>query len=312
MNSEIMVGIVILNYINWEDSYHCIKSIINNTNNIIFKIYLVDNCSPNKMPNNIKLLLQHYNNIEFILAEKNLGYSAGNNLGIAKAKKDYCKAILIANNDVRFTKDSIEKMFYYLQKHNEVGIVGPMILDQNKRIQKQNLCKKTGLKEKYFVRTRLNIFFRKQYREYFGIDKDYRTSFPVFAVLGCCFMISDVCVEQVMPLDENTFLYEEELILGIKMEEANFKTMYFPKSIVYHLHGKSTKNLKAFAFQCNVESELYYCKNYLNASLIEVVPLYLYRVFLYFCRCIKYKDFRKNKKQFLSKTYQYLLKEYRG
>ena len=311
MNSEIMVGIVILNYINWKDSYHCIKSILNTTKNIIFKIYLVDNCSPNKMPNNIELLLEQYDNIEFILAKKNLGYSAGNNLGIAKAKRDYCKTILIANNDVRFTKDSIEKMFYYLQKHNEVGIVGPMILDQKKRIQKQNLCKKTGLKEKYLVRTRLNTIFRKQYKEYFGLNRDYRTSFEVFAVLGCCFMMSNACAEEVTPLDENTFLYEEELILGIKMEEAKFKTVYFPESIIYHLHGKSTENVKAFAFQCNVESEIYYCKKYLNSLTWNIFPLYLYRIFLYLIRCTKYQDFRENKKEFFLSTYRKLIKEYR-
>ena len=306
MNSEIMVGIVILNYMNWEDSYHCIKSIFNTTKNIIFKIYLVDNCSPNRMPNNIELLLEQYDNIEFILAKKNLGYSAGNNLGIAKAKKDYCKAILIANNDVRFTKDSIEKMFYYLQKHNEVGIVGPMILDQNKRIQKQNLCKKTGLKEKYLVRTRLNTIFRKQYKEYFGLNRDYRTSFEVFAVLGCCFMMSKACAEEVTPLDENTFLYEEELILGIKMEEAKLKTIYFPQSVIYHLHGKSTENVKAFAFQCNVESEIYYCKKYLNCSKWNILPLYGYRIFLYLIRCFRYKDFQQNLKKFFIQTIKLL------
>ena len=306
MNIEIMVGIVILNYINWEDSYHCIKSILKNTKNISFKIYLVDNCSPNKMTNNIKLLLEQYDTIEFLSAKKNLGYSAGNNIGIARAKKEKCKAILIANNDVRFTKDSIEKMFYYLQEHKEVGIVGPMILDQNKKIQKQNLCKKTGLKEKYLVRTRLNVLFRKQYREYFGLNKDYRKTFEVFAVLGCCFMMSDICAEQVTPLDENTFLYEEELILGIRMEESKLKTIYFPESIIYHLHGKSTENVRAFAFQCNVESEIYYCKKYLHYSKYSILPLYSYRVFLYLIRCIKYKEFRNNLIMFLQETYKRL------
>lgn len=311
MNIEIMVGIVILNYINWEDSYHCIKSILKTTKNISFKIYLVDNCSPNKMTNNIKLLLEQYDTIEFLSAKKNLGYSAGNNIGIARAKKEKCKAILIANNDVRFTKDSIEKMFYYLQEHKEVGIVGPMILDQNKKIQKQNLCKKTRLKEKYLVRTRLNVLFRKQYREYFGLNKDYRKTFEVFAVLGCCFMMSDICAEQVTPLDENTFLYEEELILGIRMEESKLKTIYFPESIIYHLHGKSTENVRAFAFQCNVESEIYYCKKYLDTSIYKIFPLYLYRVLLYFIRCVKYEDFKKNRKQFIFMTYRSLFKNYR-
>lgn len=310
MKDKIMLGIVILNYINWDDSYLCIKSILKNTQGITFNIYLVDNNSPNNMPDNIKKIIEKYDNIQFLSVAKNLGYSAGNNIGIEQAKRDSCSAILIANSDVRFTKYSIEKMFFYLQKHTDVGIVGPMILDKNKKIQKENLCKKTGLKEKYLVRTKLNVLFRKHYREYFGLNRDYRESFEVFAVLGCCFMMSNLCAKEVTPLDENTFLYEEELILGIKMQEANFKTVYFPESVIYHLHGKSTENVKAFAFQCNVESEIYYCKQYLKSTIIQIYPLYLYRVILYLIRCIKYEDFRKNKYIFLLKTYKVIKKYY--
>lgn len=305
-----MLGIVILNYMNWEDTYYCIMSILNNTKEIKYKIYLVDNNSPNKMPDNVQEIINKHDDIQFLLSSKNLGYSAGNNIGIEQAKRDNCSAILIANSDVRFTKNSIEKMFFYLQKHTDVGIIGPMILDKNKKIQKENLCKKTGLKEKYLVRTKLNVLFRKQHREYFGLNRDYRKTFEVFAVLGCCFMMSNACAKVVTPLDENTFLYEEELILGIKMQEANFKTVYFPESVIYHLHGKSTNNVKAFAFQCNVESEIYYCKRYLNSTIIQIYPLYLYRVILYLIRCIRYEDFRKNKYRFFLKTYKAIKKYY--
>lgn len=287
-----MIGIVILNYRNWEDTFLCIQSIIQSTKEK-FHIYLVDNYSPNKMPNYLEKLIIE-NSITFIECKENRGYAAGNNAGIKSALKDKCNFILITNNDVRFYDKSILRLKQYLLTHPEVGIVGPKIINEKGDLQKSCICVMTGMKEKYLVRTRANIFFKKQYINYFGLDRDYNKDFEVFAVLGCCFMLSRSCAQDVTPLDENTFLYEEELILGLVMQEKGYKTMYHADSIVQHLHGKSTERVRAFAFTHMICSEIYYCKRYLNASNWEIYPLYWYRNILYLIRCIKYEDFRKN------------------
>ena len=301
-----MIGIIILNYINWKDTINCIISIFNSKTIEPYHIYVIDNASPNKIEKAISDKLADQR-ITLVQNEKNLGYAAGNNVGIKKALEDGCSAILITNNDVRFLKGSIEKLYYYLQKHNNVGIVGPKILDNNGNIQKSNICMYTGLKEKYLVRTRLNAIFRKLHAEYFGLNRDYNKEFIVYAVLGCCFMMSRECALEVTPLDENTFLYEEELILGIHMEEKGYKTVYFPESTIIHLHNQSTKHIRAFSFICNINSEIYYCKKYLNASTLQIIPLYFYRVLLYLIRCFKYKDFRKNISLLFKKTFKTLI-----
>jgi len=304
-----MIGIIILNYINWKDTINCITSIFNSETNEPYHVYVIDNASPKEIEKAISDKLTDQR-ITLVQNGKNLGYAAGNNVGIKKALEDGCSAILITNNDVRFLKGSIEKLYYYLQKHDNVGIVGPKILDNNGNIQKSNICMHTGLKEKYLVRTRLNAIFRKLHTEYFGLNKDYNKEFIVYAVLGCCFMMSRECALEVTPLDENTFLYEEELILGIHMEEKGYKTVYFPESIIMHLHNQSTNNVRAFSFTCNINSEIYYCKKYLNASILIISPLYIYRVILYLIRCLKYSDFRKNLKYFINTTIKALLNEY--
>ena len=77
-------------------------------------------------------------------------------------------------------------------------------------------------------------------------------------------MFSRKCALDVTPLDEKPFLYEEELILGISMEKAGWKTVYDPKSVVHHLHGNSTEKVKTFAYTCNICSEIYFCREYLK------------------------------------------------
>lgn len=302
-----MIGIVILNYRNWNDTLRCVESITKNPPKEAYRIIVVDNASPNKPDYNIEEFVKKYK-LTYIVNEKNCGYNGGNNVGIEKALAMNCDAILISNNDVCFFPESIQILWEYTKEHPQVGIVGPKILDKNGEIQKSNLCRRTSMKEKYLVRTRLNAIFRKAYRTYFGFDRNYNEIFEVHSVLGCCFLMTKECAKAVTPLDDHPFLYEEELILGIKMEEAGYRTIYNPQAVIEHLHGGSTRLVKAFSFAHNVKSEIYYCKKYLNASNVTVYPLYWYRVALYLIRCLKHEDFRKNWKWFRKMTKEELCK----
>lgn len=299
-----MTGIIILNYITWQETEQCIHSIFESedVDELSYHIYVVDNASPEPAPEKIRQLFCH-KVVTYIQSERNIGYAAGNNLGIRQAIEDGCDNVLISNNDVRYERGCISRMIEYLAVHPEVGIVGPKILDAKNNIQKCCICRHTGLKEKYLVRTKLNKFFRKQHRTYFGLDRDYETTFSVFAVLGCCFMISHDCVREVFPFDEGTFLYEEEYIVGIRMEQAGYQTHYCPDCVIHHLHGKSTAKAKPFAYMCETISEIYYCREYLKAKRWQIIPLYIYRILKYDVKCLGSPEYRRYRGEFLRRTY---------
>lgn len=296
-----MLGIVILNYNNWKDTIACIDSILSTVERPGFQIYLVDNASTTLLPQELEVTI-HKENIVLLKSEKNVGYAAGNNIGIRQAVSDGCDAVLISNNDIRYESGCIGSMYNYLCDHPHVGIVGPKILNADGEIQKCCLCRKTGLKEKYLVRTKLNILFRQQHQTYFGLDRDYNTTFSVYAVHGSCFMISPSCVREVFPFDEGTFLYEEEYIVGIRMEEKGYETHYYPSCVVWHLHGQSTAQVKPFAYTCETVSEIYYCRKYLRAANWQIYPLYLYRMAKYVAKSIKSREFRKYWREFRKRT----------
>ncbi|PKL26955.1 MAG: glycosyltransferase family 2 protein [Firmicutes bacterium HGW-Firmicutes-15] len=304
-----MLGIVILNYINWEDTEKCLLSIIDTIKSIPYRIFLVDNNSPTRCSTSLREIIDQ-NTITFIESSKNLGYSAGNNIGIKLALDYDCDKILITNNDVVFIESAIQNLCMALDKDSSVGIVGPKILNPDYSVDKQNfICIKTGMKQRYRVRTFLHYFFKKDFVEYYGLDRNLDDSFPVYSVSGCCFMIRRECAEVVLPFDENLFLYGEELILGIRMEEAGFKTTYFPESTIIHAHGKSTSSMRANSYMESVKSDIYYSKKYLGASLLSIFPLYINSMGGYLLRCIKYEDYRKNLRNFFKVTCRKLFYE---
>lgn len=300
-----MIGIVILNYNSWEETTRCIESVFDNPPQEDYRIYCVDNGSSSPMLDGFGT---QYDQRRFFLicTGKNLGYAAGNNVGIKRALNDGCDMILISNNDIVFYENTIAQMATYLKEYPHVGIVGPRVVDRNGNTQKGCMCIKTGMKEKYLLRTRFHILFPGYNARYWGLNYDYdHDSFPVHAVSGCCFMMSAACARDVTPLDEGTFLYEEEFILGTVMEQKGWKTMYVPASTVLHLHGASTRYVKVFAYTCNVRSEIYYCRKYLHASRISILGLYLYRVGIYALHCLKLREYRKGFGKFVKDTAGY-------
>lgn len=278
-----MIGIVILNYNGWDITINCIKSLRKNCL-LPYKVYLVDNASTERMSEEFLNFINTANDCEFLISNKNLGYSAGNNVGIQKALEERCEYILISNNDVIFSKKTIEKLCDYLDEHQEFGIAGPKIYLPDGNIQEINMgCKMTlAGKYKYLLRkTPLQSLVKDFVEDFHAVSQDLSRPFEVYAVSGCCYMMRRNIAELLFPMDENTFLYEEENIIGCRMERLGFKTVYDCESEIIHLGGETTKRKSRFAYSCQVESEIYYCRKYLKANRILIIPLFCIRTIIF-------------------------------
>lgn len=87
------------------------ESIKDTIGEIPYHIYLVDNASPILMPEICQnYLAKHRETVSFLQAAENRGYAAGNNIGIRQALVDNCEFILLTNNDIVFTSESISNM----------------------------------------------------------------------------------------------------------------------------------------------------------------------------------------------------------
>lgn len=301
-----MIGIVILNYNTWSETHSCINSIFTTSSGLSYHIYLVDNCSTIEPPSYINDLVKvNIDKISFLRAIENRGYSAGNNIGVKEALKDNCSEILISNNDVIFKDGTIKNLKDYLDNNNDVGIVGPKVYLSDNNIQAINCGVKMTLKEKYLYllkKTPINFLIKDFLIRFNALDKNLNMPFQVYAVSGCCFMISKKCALEILPFDENPFLYEEENIIGMIMEMKGYKTIYYTGSEIIHKHGQSTQKLKGFSYACFVESEIYYIKNYLKNSTIEIIPLYIVRTIKFIFLCILNVSYRKSINTYFKKT----------
>lgn len=296
-----MIGIVLLNYNSWYDLYNCIISINKSEISTNYKIYVIDNNSKIKCENSLLNKIINSPNVSYYQNDTNRGYSAGNNVGIKMALDDGCDTILISNTDVLYHKNSIDGMYKRISKDESIGIIGPQILYKGK-IQHITRYYKTKFKQKFFATTFLRFFYSTIAKEYYGLGLDENEEKYAHDVSGCCFMVSKKCAMDTMPLDEHTFLFEEELIWGERCRLHGYKVLYYPKIAVIHNHSGSTKTAGAFSYTKGTLSEIYYCKKYLNAHIWQIAPLYLIRILSYLLRLVNSRDYRVNLRYYLKET----------
>lgn len=296
-------GVVILNYITWQQTERCIKSLKETENADELQIYVVDNASPEK--GELRRVCREAQ-VELIENPDNSGYAAGNNVGIVRALADGCDYIVISNNDIEYRAGCLARMRDFLEGHFEYGIVGPKILTPEGTLQRCHYKKKTGYGDIWGTQTILRYVMKKPTDALYGDEQFYLHEQEVFAVSGCCFMLRAACARKIAPLDEHTFLYEEENIIGMRMEKEGWKTGYLPASEVVHNHDQTTRLVKPFALICWACSEVYYCREYLGCGFVKIRLMYWYRTLIFLLHGLRNKAYREQWSEYRKETGKYL------
>lgn len=113
MQLELKVFILLLNYIKWQDTLECVKS-LRHCLYSNFEIFIVDNASPNES----EIMLRKYlSDIQIFQTGTNLGYTGGINFGIKKILNDNPSYILILNPDTLVDPDFLQVMVESMEEN---------------------------------------------------------------------------------------------------------------------------------------------------------------------------------------------------
>ena len=157
-------------------------------------------------------------------------------MGVKNSHGEY---ILILNPDVFVNEDTIQKMLNYMEKHPEVGVLGPRQLYPDGTVQ--DSCRRDmSLYDLFLKRTFLGKlpFFRKRVNDYTMKDFDHSKTREVDLLVGSCFLIPREVYEQVGGFDERYFLFMEDFDLCKEVRELGKKIVYYPEAEVTHNHKR--------------------------------------------------------------------------
>ncbi len=232
-----------------------IKSIKSATGNLSTEIIIVQNFSTIPLPKSIK----QNKGIRIIINKENKGYGAGLNQGAEIAQGKY---LLLLNPDTVFLENSIKSMVEKMEKDASIGVLGPQLLDGNRKIQIVG----NGMPfvpQAFFAFTFLNKLFpkNKMSARYFLPDFDRKKEKDIPVICGACMVIKKSLFKKIGGFDERFFLYFEESDFCYRVKKAGKRVLYWPSAKVLHLIGRSATD-KIFIRKSFEESRLKFFKKY--------------------------------------------------
>jgi GT2 family glycosyltransferase len=226
-----------------------------------------------------------------ILSDNNLGFSKANNLAVKFISSFFMlEELLFVNNDILIPNcDVYQKLSDKLNNNINIGIIGPKILGLDNNCQSPE--RYYSLYEKYLFLPYSTLFLSKQRKnKLFNLNySNTATEGFHYKLMGCFMLMKYSTFKECGMMDENTFLYSEEIILSERLAKISKFNYYLPDVSVIHIHEYSTsKKFKTFEKNKLIfKSEIYFYKEYKNCSSFEIffVKLFYY-IFLFF------KDFK--------------------
>ena len=121
---EPFVYIVLLNWNGWRHTLDCIRSLygLEYTN---WHAIVIDNGSTD---DSVERIRQAFPGVSIVENHKNLGFAAGNNIGIRLALMGGADYVLVLNNDTTVAPDSVSELVRFAENHPQAGVMGPKIL----------------------------------------------------------------------------------------------------------------------------------------------------------------------------------------
>lgn len=256
----IELSIIILSYNTKELLDVCLTSIFTNTKGLTFEVIVVDNASND---GSAELVKKKYPQVLLTQNKENLGYSAGNNLGIKKAQGEF---VLLLNSDTQIIGDSLRSMVEFAKDDKNIGILGPKIVNPDESPQK-------SVGSFYSLGNIILAMFGGE-RLGFGRQSPDKFCF-VDWVSGACLMIRREVLEKIGRLDEKLFMYMEEVELCFRAKKKGILTAFFPKALIMHKNLGSSQSGKTGAVLNIYKGLLYFYAKYYPAWQLEILRLVL-------------------------------------
>ena len=198
------------------------------------KLYFVDNSSHRNLEQHIK----QNNGIEYIFAGRNLGYGAGHNMAIDKARS-LSEFHLILNADVSFESALLERIYLYMKKRPDIGLVAPKVFNPDGSIQYsvKLLPTPTNLIVRRFIP--IKTLKRKLDYKYEFHFFNFNRSIEIPYAMGCFLFINTKVFDVVKGFDERFFMYPEDIDLTRRIYK-HYRTIYNPDFTITHKHGRGS------------------------------------------------------------------------
>ena len=273
------LSVVIVSYNVRSYLEECLKSVQKALEGIEGEVFVVDNHSDD---NSVETIRNEYPWVKLIVNLENLGFAKANNQAIRKAQGDY---VLLLNPDTVVRQDTFRDVLAFMDENPKAGGAGVMMCyEDGSRAPESRRAVPTP-----WVAARKMLGFT---RRYYMSDLPWDQPCRIEVVSGAFCLLRHQALKSVGLLDEDFFMYGEDIDLSYRLLKGGWENWYLPYSII-HYKGKSTlKSDYRYVHIFYQAMLIFFQKHYSHLSFVYTIPV---KMAIYFRASIALIDILRKK-----------------
>jgi GT2 family glycosyltransferase len=263
----IKIAIVILN---WNGKGYLAKflpSILSNSNNEGYCVYIADNGSSD---DSVNWLRKHHPDIRIIPLDRNYGFALGYAKALSQIESEY---FVLLNSDVEVTPHWLTPVIRIMDNDKSIAACMPKIKSYNNRELFEYAGAAGGFIDKFgypFCRGRILNIIEKDCGQY----DDMR---EIFWASGACMFLRASAYFEAGGLDADFFAHMEEIDLCWRLKRLGYKIIYTPEVTIYHVGGGTLPNNTPRKIFFNYRNNLFLLfKNLPSNKFLTIMPSRLF------------------------------------
>jgi len=237
------LSIIIVNWNGKQLLERCLRTVYAALGALTAEVIVVDNASTDGSAAAVRA---GFPQVTLVENGENVGFAAGNNQALRRAQGRY---VLLLNTDAFVHPGALEALVRHMDAYPDTGAAGGRLLYEDGRLQRSCSSFPTLSTELWTCLWLDRLFpahpvFGKYLMTYWDLD-DLR---EVDAVLGAVMILRQTALQKVGLLDEQFFMYSEEVDLCYRLKQAGWSVRFVPDATATHLWGGSVTALKKESF----------------------------------------------------------------
>ena len=221
------ISIVIVSYNVCRLLDECLVSVKRAMQGIDGEVFVVDNCSSD---GTVDKLSPRHPDVHFIANTENVGFACANNQAIRLSESEY---VLLLNPDTVVAEPTIRGCLDFMDAHPQAGGAGVRMLNREGKPAPES---RRAIPTPWVSMLKMLGFTRRYYMSHLPWDKPCQ----IEVISGAYCLLRRKALSQVGLLDEDFFMYGEDIDLSYRLLKGGWQNWYLPYDIV-HYKGESTQ-----------------------------------------------------------------------
>ena len=266
-----MLSIIIVNYNVKFYLEQCLESVRRASQGLPVEVFVVDNLSTD---GSVEYLRERFPEVTFVENRENVGFARANNQAIRQSKGKY---VLLLNPDTIVGEDTLAQCVEFMDAHPEAGGAGAYMLHVDGTFAPESrrglptpfvaFCKMTGLTA-LFPKSRL---FGRYYMRYLNENEVNE----IEVISGAYMMLRREALDKVGLLDEDFFMYGEDIDLSYRVLKGGYKNYFLPVRMLHYKGESTVKNSYRYVYTFYEAMRLFFRKHYSHYSWAISLPINL-------------------------------------